>query len=610
MAATDSQNAARLEEAKAAAAARAGKTTAERLAEMKAEREKKLAAEAEARAAKKASTPSGQSATEIASNKKFAEQMLQNNPDTGAGGIIGSTIAKWAIDPKTGKNRTPQEIIDAVTEAVLADKNYGGVSLDPSTGKPQSWTAAQKVNQVLMQLMQNAKYEGQRYQPANEVYEYLKKGARANTVKTLANKSESWTLGKDTVGTIIDRQNFGDAYSMKRFVVDPTTNQLTPEQFKAYNAAIASGEKVTAIDPVTGGEVRLDLQGRYTLGEQPTGDVTGMDYSQYTPEYDSLNYSPLDIFDTGKGTGARNMSGGVGGSSSSGSGGSSDISDTTKDAFAALEDLFRSYGLDSLSGEIKGYMSSGLTAAEALIKLKTNPSGAYAERFAGNFARQKKGLNMMSEAAYIELENSYAETLRSYGLGSMLSVDSKTNWKLFSTWMANDINAPEFKDRISTVEDRVVNADPMIKDTFKKWFPSLTDQDLIAYFLSPSDTIGKLKEKVTAAEIGAAFLGQGLSTDVTSATDLARYGIDRAGALQGAADIKSVLPTSEKLSNIYNEAGIDYTQKSGEEEFLKSNQKAAEDRKRLKSLERAQYMGDSGVNSQYGSLAKNTQGAF
>jgi hypothetical protein len=289
---------------------------------------------------------------------------------------------------------------------------------------------------------------------------------------------------------------------------------------------------------------------------------------------------------------------------------STSISSETQDAFAALQNLFTTYGLGSLSSEISNYMVAGYTPSEALIKLKTNPSGAYAERFAGNFARVKNGLNAMSESAYIELEDSYTNTLKAYGLGNMLSTDSKQNWKQFSEYIANDINAPEFKERIATVEDRVVNADPTTKELFKKWYPSLTDKDLITYFLNPAETIGKLKEKVTSAEIGAAFLGQGLAYTQASATEFAQYGIDRAGALQGAADIKSVLPGSEKLSNIYGEAKINYNQKSAEEEFLKSNQDAAEQRKRLKSMERASFQGDSGITSQSGSLTKNVQGTF
>ena len=290
--------------------------------------------------------------------------------------------------------------------------------------------------------------------------------------------------------------------------------------------------------------------------------------------------------------------------------GAANISDATKDAFAALKDLFNSYGLSALSDEIAGYMTAGKTAGEALIALKTNPTGAYATRFAGNFARTAKGLNVLPEATYLANEAAYAETLKAYGLGNMLSTDPKANAAMFATYISNDVSPVEFKDRIATVEDRIINADPATKSMFQQWYPSLTDKDLVAYFLNPAETIGKLKEKVTSAEIGAAFTGQGLSTNAASATGLAQYGIDRAGALQGAAQIADVLPTSSKLSSIYGEAGINYTQASGEAEFLKTNVAAAEQRKRLKSMERGKFMGDSGVSSQAGSLAKTTQGQF
>ena len=271
-----------------------------------------------------------------------------------------------------------------------------------------------------------------------------------------------------------------------------------------------------------------------------------------------------------------------------------EITDATRDAFAMLTDLFTSYGLGSLAGEIAGYMTSGLTASEALIKLKTNPSGGYAARFAGNFARTKKGLNVLSEAAYIDLEDSYANTLKSYGLGNMLSTDPNQNWKQFSEYIANDISSVEFKDRISSVQDRVVNADPAIKAMFKEFYPSLTDKDLVAYFLNPTETIGKLKEKVTSAEIGAAFTAQGLATSLSSASDLARYGIDRADAIKGASSIASVLPEASKLGDIYSETGIKYTQKTGEEEFLKSNVEAERKRNVLASKERANFAGSAG----------------
>jgi hypothetical protein len=274
----------------------------------------------------------------------------------------------------------------------------------------------------------------------------------------------------------------------------------------------------------------------------------------------------------------------------------SEISDSTRDAFAMLTNLFATYGLEGLAGEISGYMTSGLTASEALIKLKTNPSGAYATRFAGNFARVKNGLNAVSEAEYINLEDSYANTLKAYGLGNMVSVKRDENYKTFANYIANDISATEFKDRIDTVVTRVQNSDPSVKATLKSFYPTITDNDLVTYFLNPKENLSKLQEKVTASEIGAAATGAGagITTNLTTATDLAKYGITQKVAREGYSTIASILPTSNKLGDIYNESKIKYGQAEGEAEVFKGNQDAATKRNRLASMERGTFGGSAG----------------
>lgn len=283
-----------------------------------------------------------------------------------------------------------------------------------------------------------------------------------------------------------------------------------------------------------------------------------------------------------------------------------EISDATRDAFAMLQDLFASYGLEGLSGEIADYMKQGLTATEALIKLKTNPNGAYAKRFAGNFTRVKNGLNAISEAEYINLENSYANTLKAYGLGNMVSTNREDNYKKFAEYIAGDISAVEFKDRVDTVVSRVQNSDPTIKATLKSFYPEITDADLVGYFLNPKENLPKLQEKVTASEIGAAATGMGLGTNVTTATDLAKFGVDQKMAREGYSTIAGILPTSTKLGDIYNETGVKYAQAEGEAEVFKGNQDAATKRKRLASMERAAFSGSSGTGQS--SLSKSIQG--
>jgi murein DD-endopeptidase MepM/ murein hydrolase activator NlpD len=263
------------------------------------------------------------------------------------------------------------------------------------------------------------------------------------------------------------------------------------------------------------------------------------------------------------------------------------------DAFEQLKGLFETYNLGSLAGKITEYMKAGKGPNETVLLLKK--SDEYNLRFQGNTLRLAAGLNVMSEDAYLQLEDSYAETLTRYGLRGMLSTDRTKNEAMFAKYMGNDLAAPEFKSRIELVTDRVMNADPATKETFKKFFPNITDADLVSYFLSPKDTLSKLQEKATTAEIGSAALSQDLTTSLTSATDLAKFGVDRAAAIQGYAAIKEVLPTSQKLGSIYDEAGIKYDQASGEAEFLKLNEDARLKRKRLESLERGSFSGSAGI---------------
>jgi len=199
---------------------------------------------------------------------------------------------KWSIDPKTGKKRTPKEIIAAVTEAVLADKTSPtGTSLDPLTGKPQSWTPAEKVRAALGQLAANAQRESKDLGIADQVFKELKGSGRGGASSALANKPETWMIGKDKIGTVVNRKIFDEPNARPFFILDPTKNQLTPEQIKAYKESGAM-----PIDPVNGFQVLIDDQGRYTLGEQPVpnGDTRTMDYSKYIPGVNEKDYGMVE----------------------------------------------------------------------------------------------------------------------------------------------------------------------------------------------------------------------------------------------------------------------------------------------------------------------------
>jgi hypothetical protein len=265
----------------------------------------------------------------------------------------------------------------------------------------------------------------------------------------------------------------------------------------------------------------------------------------------------------------------------------------TRDAFALLTSTFALYGLDELAPVIAGYMKQGLTSNEAIIELRQNKT--YQTRFAGNTTRTTAGLNALSEGEYLALEDSYSETLRAYGQQTLLGTDKKTRQAAMANIIGGDISAVEFKDRVSTVVTRVENADPLVKSTLRDFY-KITDTELVSYFLNPKENLPRLQEKVTAAEIGSAAIAQGgLTTSMTSAESLAKFGVDLATARKGYSTISDVLPTATKLSQIYNEDKINYNQQVAEEEVFKGLASAQRKRTQLAEKEIASFKGSSGV---------------
>jgi hypothetical protein len=268
-----------------------------------------------------------------------------------------------------------------------------------------------------------------------------------------------------------------------------------------------------------------------------------------------------------------------------------------QDAFAILKDVFASYGLSDLATEIEGYMREGIGTSQATLKLKQ--SQAYKDRFYGNELRLAAGRNVVNEAEYLDLENSYSETLKAYGLQDYFGigvtpVERKNRQKAIASVIGNDISAVEFKDRVSTAIDRVKMADPATKNAFQQFY-GIGEAELAKYFLDPTKTLVTLKEKATAAEIGGAAIGQGLAATATSAEDLARFGVDRQQAQAGYAQIGEELPTAGSLGRIYSESGITYNQADAESATFKGLASARRKKEQLKQLEEGQFSGSSGT---------------
>ena len=267
-----------------------------------------------------------------------------------------------------------------------------------------------------------------------------------------------------------------------------------------------------------------------------------------------------------------------------------------RNAFALLKDVFTQYGLSELASTIETLMKEGYEAEEATLALKTDPryNAPYIKRFKGNETRRAAGLNVLSEAEYLTLEDDYTKTLKSYGLESYFGTTKDNKQAAMADIIGKDISSVEFADRVDTSVSRVKMADQATKDAFQKFY-GVGEADLVKYFLDPVKSLVTLKEKATAAEIGGAAIGQGLTATATSAEDLARFGINREQAQVGYATIAEELPTAGSLGRIYSESGVTYNQADAEAGTFKGLASAKRKKERLKQLEEGQFSGSAGL---------------
>ena len=279
-------------------------------------------------------------------------------------------------------------------------------------------------------------------------------------------------------------------------------------------------------------------------------------------------------------------------------------------AYDLLYTEFERYGLASLVTPLKDLITSGISPSEFTLRLRE--TDAYKNRFAANQARIKNGLRALSESDYIKSEDAYQEVMRRRGLPTSYyeqtvdPVTGITKQKGFEALLAGDVSSTELEDRIVTAQDRVLNANPEIAATLKQFYPGISNGDILAYALDPANAINQIKRKVTAAEIGAAAGTYGLGTTVGRAEQLAGAGVTEATAQQGFKTISQVGPRAGVLAQYYKQDP--YTQDIAEREFfgLTGAREAEMQRKKLASLETAEFSGSAGA----GAIARDRAGVL
>ncbi|PVU81314.1 hypothetical protein DDP54_15540 (plasmid) [Cellulomonas sp. WB94] len=270
------------------------------------------------------------------------------------------------------------------------------------------------------------------------------------------------------------------------------------------------------------------------------------------------------------------------------------LTGANRDAYAALTNMLKTYGLESLAGTVLSFIQQGYSQDTVTVLLQN--TDAYKQRFAANEVRRQKGLPVLSPSEYLSVEQSYRQIMSSAGL----PVGYYDQTSDFQNLIANDVSPSEVQQRVTVAGELVNSIDPGVRAQWNQWY---TNGDIVAYALDPTRARPVLERQYRAAEAGAFGKAQGLSLTVGQAEQVAATGASESELRQGMATASALASSGAKLSGIY---GGTYTQQDALSETFMGDATATEKRRKLASQERAAFAGGSGVTEK--SLSRQVSG--
>jgi hypothetical protein len=267
-----------------------------------------------------------------------------------------------------------------------------------------------------------------------------------------------------------------------------------------------------------------------------------------------------------------------------------------------LTQIFNSYGLGTLAPKIKEYIQQGFTPDTVTLKLQD--TSEYQQRFAGNTARKKAGLPVLSPAEYLATETAYKQAMRTAGLPAGF-YDNPDD---FSNFIGVDVSPAELKERVDIAAQTIEGADPFFKQQLKQYY-NVNDGDMVAYALDPSRALSLIQRQSQAVQFGAEAARQGITTSRSMAEQYAGLGVSQQQARQGFEQVAQILPEATKLSQITAGAQPFGTEQATTAVF--GGEGSAEQKRRLQQLsqtEQSRFAGQAGVGR--GSLSSGTSGQF
>lgn len=256
-------------------------------------------------------------------------------------------------------------------------------------------------------------------------------------------------------------------------------------------------------------------------------------------------------------------------------------------ARAQLDATLGQFGLSGLGGWAWEKYKAGVPVEQIFLDLRQTPE--YKARFPAMEALAKKG-RAVSEATYIDLERTFAQTRRAAGLPEGF-YDRPED---FAKLIAGEVSPTEDAARVELARLSAFQAPPEVRDELARNY-GIDAGQLTAYWLDPDRALPLIQQQYLSAQIGgqARTTGYGVLTKSESES-LAARGVTEAQAQQGFGQ----LAESRGLFNALPGSGED---EIGREEQIGAvfagNAGASERIRRRQAQRKAEFGGGGGFSS-------------
>lgn len=218
----------------------------------------------------------------------------------------------------------------------------------------------------------------------------------------------------------------------------------------------------------------------------------------------------------------------------------------------SLTGLLAEWGLEGLTDWVWQQLQEGNVDILPTLIRQTDQ---YKQRFKGLEARRASGLNVMSEAEYLSLENNYRYIINQYGVPKGF-YDSQD---FLAGLIAKDVSPNEFNARMKGYADAAFNAPQETRNELRRLY-GVTDGELTAFFIDPNMALPLIEQRYKSAGVGGASVRGGFGQlGLSAAERIAQLGgsandvgqfqqLSRSGELFGELNTMEGLMTNDEAA--------------------------------------------------------------